>query len=97
MKFLNTFVFVLSLSVSAFAWIPQMFFSTSTHQVQVQVYNPTGYVAFCQGYVFGHVQNGAVMNSWFSSYIPAGGYAYAYLYATPPYYLTNAWAEIHCQ
>lgn len=87
--------FVLPLSV--FAWVPQMQFNITPHAAQVQVYNFSGYPALCQGYVFGQVQNGTVLNSWFYSYVPAGHYAYSYVYATYPYYFVNAWANINCQ
>lgn len=90
-------LFLIVMPVASFAWVPQMQFQVTPQYSQVQVINPMGYQAYCQGYVFGQTQNGMVMNSWFSSYLPAGGYAYAYVQAMPPYYFVNSWANIECQ
>lgn len=85
------------LPTSAWAWIPHMQYQITPHAVQVTVMNPTPYPAFCQGYVFGQVQTGGALNSWFSSFVPPGGYSYAYVYVNYPYYFVNAWANINCQ
>lgn len=87
----------LLLPLSSFAWIPSMQFQVTHFNAAVQVINPTPYNAYCQGYVYGQTQMGPVVNSWFASYVPAGGYAYAYVYTGYPYYFVNAWAQINCQ
>jgi hypothetical protein len=82
---------------AAFAWVPPMSFQVTPQYAQVQVSNPSPYNTFCQGYVYGVTQAGFSVNSWFSSYLPAYGYQFAYVYAYAPYYFVNAWAQIQCQ
>lgn len=81
----------------SFAWIPQMQFQVTPNWAAVQVLNPYGYTAFCQGQVFGLTQTGLWVNSWFQVYVPAGGYQNAYIYANSGFYFTNASANVQCQ
>jgi hypothetical protein len=83
--------------MSSFAWVPQMYLSVTPNFVQVQVTNPTPGVALCQGFVYGQLQTGVVVNSWFNSYVPPYGFQYAYVYANGGYMFVNGWANINCQ
>lgn len=98
MKLMASFLFALLLPAMSYAWwMPQVQFNMTPHYAQGQVNNPSPYPVFCQGYVYGNTQTGHTLSAWFSSSVPAYGYAYVYIYANPPYVLMNAWSEIYCQ
>lgn len=89
------FLFFLAPATSL-AWVPHTQFMITPHYAQVQVTNTTPFYSYCEGYTYGMTQTGNTVQSWFSAYIPAHGYAYSYVYANGPFILVNAWANIAC-
>jgi hypothetical protein len=86
----------LMLPMGALAWVPHMNLMVTPSHVQVQVNNHTPQTIFCQGYVYGQLQTGVVVNSWFSNYIYPNGFQYAYVYSYGQVFI-NGWANINCQ
>lgn len=82
---------------TSFAWAPMMQFQITPNYAAVQVSNPYGFNAICSGNVYGLTQTGIWTNAWFQAIVPAGGYQYAYVYATYPYYFVSATAQVDCQ
>ncbi|MFP5519443.1 MAG: hypothetical protein ACLGGX_06035 [Bdellovibrionia bacterium] len=93
-----TLLLALMLPLSANAYFtPNVQFNIQPYQVAAQVYNHTGSLLYCQGYVYGMTQTGVYYNAWFADYVPPMQYRYAYVYSSYPYYFVNAWADIRCQ
>ncbi|WP_413557388.1 hypothetical protein [Bdellovibrio sp. HCB209] len=96
MRFLMTAIATLLVSSSAFAWWPQWSYQINGYQAAVTMYNPTGYMAYCQGYVNAQAQNGQVFNAWFADWVGPFQYRTAWVNAYPPYFFVNAWANVNC-
>lgn len=93
---LSMLVFI-SLSTSAFAFMPQMSFFVNRETATAQIWNNTNTPFVCSGSAFGRTYSGVVLNTWFNQiYVAPGMYAYAYVYSN--YYdpFMNAWANVDC-
>ncbi len=97
MRFLMTAMASLLISSSAFAWWPQWNYQLNGYQASVTMFNPTGYTVYCQGYVTGQLQTGYAVNAWFADWVGPFQYRTAFVYANPPFFFVNAWANVNCQ
>lgn len=91
---------VVLFSSSAFAqWFPgRVNVSVLPQQVAFQVVNPHFQPIVCSGQVFGQTVHGPVYNTYFvEQFLPAGGFRYAYVTATPFSPFVSGWANINCR
>ncbi|MGE5086373.1 MAG: hypothetical protein ACM3MG_08755 [Bacillota bacterium] len=96
MRFLIATAFSLFLSSAAFAWMPATQFQNYGNSLSVTVTNNTPGMAYCQGYIVGQLQTGDAVNSWFADWVGPWQFRTAYVYATPPFFFVNAWANLNC-
>lgn len=67
-------------------------------RVDVRVFNRFNRPVFCQGMAYGQTFQGMMLNSWFSSVIPAFGYGYAYVYSyNPGQRFVRGWGTFNCR
>lgn len=97
-KLMLAFIMTLTLTTSAFAFIPQMSFFVNREVATARVWNTTGRPFICSGVAYGQTYNGVVLNSWFNQlYVAPGMHADAFVYSNFYDPFINAWAQVDCQ
>lgn len=88
----------LTLSSSAFAFIPQIHFYVNREVAVSRVWNTTNLPMVCNGYAYGQTYRGVVLNSWVNNLVINPG-VYAEVYVHSNFYdpMAQAWAQIDCQ
>jgi len=101
MKPLLSTIFVLMATFAAPSasawWLAPTDIQINPHVVHASVFNGYPFAIYCEGRVFGQVQNGQWLHSWIRSWIAPGTYAYVYIYANPPFFFVNANSEVYCR
>ena len=97
-KFILSAVAFLTLSSSAFAFVPQMEFFVNREVATARVWNTTYRPIVCNGNAFGRTYQGVVLNSWVNSLVIYPG-ASVNVYVHSNFYdpMIQAWAQIDCQ
>jgi hypothetical protein len=97
-KFILSTIAALTISSSAFAFIPQMEYFVNREVAVARVWNNTYNTIVCSGQAFGRTYQGVVLNAWINNMvIYPGAYAEAYVHSNFYDPMIQAWAQVDCR
>lgn len=97
-KFILSTLAALTISTSAWAFIPQVQTFVNREVAVVRVWNTTYSPIICSGAAYGRTWNGVVLNAWMNQAVIYQN-AFVDVYVHSNYYdpMTQAWAQIDCR
>jgi len=96
-KFILSTLAALTISSSAFAFVPSMEFFVNREVAVARVWNTTYRPIACSGYAFGRTYQGVVLNSWANVTVYPGAYVDVFVYSNFYDPMVQSWAQIDCQ
>ena len=97
-KFILSAIAALTISTSAFAFVPQMEYFVNREVAVARVWNTTFRPIVCSGQAFGRTYQGVVLNAWINNVVIYPGVsADAYVHSNFYDPMVQAWAQVDCQ